>query len=153
MRMRSAGCPLPLDHWLSACSLVRLHVFALIQELVVSSRIVVQHVQVTGIQEVAVFGIAEVDDSALFGLAVGVGDLHAFVAEALVHAADSVQGDEALCEGLGLVIPVLAGVDIVGEVGSKAIGDLGGAVSVAGDGLVADVGLGHSHVLHDLHAV
>lgn len=105
------------------------------------------------IQKVAIFGVAEIDDSALLGLSIRVGDFHAMVAEALFHAADPVESHEALVEGFGLVVPAFAGVRIVREICGEAVGHLRGTVYVAGDGLVADVGLGHLEVFCYLEAL
>lgn len=105
--------PFPSDRRLSSCSGVGGHVFSLINEFVVLVSVVVQDVQVSRVQEVAIAGIAEVNHSALLGAALGVGHLDALVAEALLHAADSVERNEAVGQGLCLVVPLFTSISII----------------------------------------
>lgn len=147
---RSAGGPFPADHRLPSSSGIRHHVLSLIEELVVGPVVVVKDVQVSGIQEVAVLGVTEVNDPAFLALAIGVGHFHAVIAEAGLHAAHSIEGNKALGEALGLVVPALAGVDIVRKVGGESVGDLRCTVHVASNGLIADIGPWNLQVLLDL---
>lgn len=148
---RSAGGPAPTNRGLSSCARIRHHVLSLVEELVVGSVVVVKDVEVSGVEEVAVFGVAEIDDSALLALPIGVGHFNTVVAEAAgLHAADSVEGNEALGEALGLVVPALAGVGIVRKVSGEPVGDLRRAVRMAGNSLIADVGVRDMQFLMDL---
>lgn len=147
----SACSPTPLDGWLSSCSWVWHNVLSLVQKFVVGAVVVVQHVKVSWVKEVAVLGVTEVDHSALLRLAIRVGNFDAVVAEAWdTHSTDSVKGNEALGKGLGLVVPVGAGVDIVGEICSEAISDLRSTVSMASNTLVANIGPRHTQILLNL---
>lgn len=109
----SAGSPFPGDGGLSASALVRDDVLSLVDEIVVGSVVVIKEVQVSWIEEVTVFGVAEINDSAFFGLVLRVGHQDAMVAEALLHSTDAIEGDEALWKSLGLVVPIFACVGVV----------------------------------------
>lgn len=150
VRDRSAGGPFPADHRLSSSSSIRHHVLSLIEEFVVSPVVVVKDVQVSGVEEVTILRITEVNDPAFLALAIGVGHFHAVIAETGLHATHPVEGNKALGETLGLVIPALAGVNIVGKIRGESVGNLRCAVHVASYGLVADIGPWNLQVLLDL---
>lgn len=76
------------------------------------------------------------------------------IAEAAgLHATHSVEGNEALSQTLGLVVPALASVNIVREICGESVGDLRLTVRVTGNGLVADVGVRDLEVLCDFKGV
>lgn len=85
--------------------------------------IVVKNIQMPRIQEITVGGVTEVNNPTLLPLAASIGDLDTAIAVlAGLHAADSVQGYEAVGQALGLVVPSLAGIRVVGEVGGESVG-------------------------------
>ena len=102
------------------------------------------------IKEVTVFGIAEINYPAFFRESLRICDFYAVIAEAQLHSADAVESHEALVERFGLIVPFLAGVGIVGKICREAVGHLGSTFRVAGNGLVADMGMGNSVIFNYL---
>lgn len=112
----SAGGPLPGDLGLPVVLGVGEDIHSFVDELVVGVAVVVQEVQVPGVVEVAIGGVAEVDDPALLDAPVGVDHLDALVAEGRgAHPADPVDRHEAVSHALRLPVPALAGVLVVAE--------------------------------------
>jgi len=76
----SALSPVPFKNRLSSCSSIRSHVFSLIHKFVMGIIVVVQDVEVSTIQEVTVFGIAEIDDSAFLVASIRIKHHNAMIA-------------------------------------------------------------------------
>ena len=138
----SAWSPVPLHRWLTSCSLVWLNVFSLICKLVVSVSRIVQNVQMPSIQEVTVFWVTKINDSALFRGSLWIGDQHTLITILTVfHSTHSIQGHEAVSHSFGFVIPSVTCVDIVAEVSSESVGLLRRGIWMAGDSLVTNIGV------------
>ena len=140
----SACSPVPFEDRLPSCSGIGSHIFSLIHKFVMGVIVVVQDVEVSTIQEVAVLGVAEIDDPAFLEASVGVKHHDAFIAVGLFHSTDSVEGDEAVGERFGFVVPFFAGIGVIAEVCGKTISILWSSFRMAGDVVIADVCSGGS---------
>ena len=139
---QSASGPVPSNDGLPSCSSIWHYILSLIHKFVVRSVIVIQKVEVSWVQEITIFRITEVNNPTSFRLIISVKYEHALITEGLLHSADSIEGNKALGEWLCLMVPVLAGIDIVWEVCGESIGEHGSSFGMAGNTLVTYVGAG-----------
>ena len=105
-----------------------------------SFAVVVQNVEVSWVQEIAVFRITKIHNPTFFRLPISVKDENALITEGLLHSTDSIEGDETIRERLCLLVPFLASIDIIREVCGEPIGELWRGFRVAGNALVSNVG-------------
>lgn len=67
----------------------------------------------SGVEEIAVGWITEVDDSALLRLVITINHSDATVTVIKAHSTDSVEGNETIGKGFGLMVPFLTCIDVV----------------------------------------
>jgi hypothetical protein len=106
----------------------------------VSVIVVVEDVQMAGVEEVAVLWIADVNHSAFLTFSIGVDQVNAFIAVVSIHPANSVESNKAATLALGPAVPVATFICVIFEPCSKSIGNLRSCLRMAGDSVISNVG-------------
>ena len=140
---RLAWSPSPCNEWLSSCTLIWHNIFALICELIMGVRIVVQDVKMSRVQEITVFGVTKVNHSAFLGGSFWVSDKDAFITIfRIIHSANSIQCNKAFGGAFGFVIPFWAGIYVIAKICGESISFSWGWCWVAGDCFITNIGMG-----------